>query len=252
MVINDWAMKLHPMRFRETQSQCFTKRRISWHFSAVVHKSNHPDCPALSATEHTVHTYVVAIDSCKQDWFSVSCILEEVLISVRESNQSVPRATLSSNNAGCYHCNALLSTINATSRRSGIEVISYDFSDPQRVRTYATERSPYANSENHNVESAEDIKKGFESPPEIAGTSIAVCKIDQSAMSTRAANNKIPGIRKYNNFSLTSKGMRVWQAYNVGEGMDIEGSWNDEDVSELERIGSERQRYLVLHERNTR
>jgi len=56
-------------------------------------------------------------------------------------------------------------------------------------------------------------------------------------MSAGAANNKIPGITKYNNFSLTSKGMRVWQASNVGEGMDIEGSWNDQDVSGLERIG---------------
>lgn len=64
-----------------------------------------------------------------------------------------------------------------------------------------------------------------------------VCKINQSAMSTEAANNKIPGITKYNNFSLTSKGMHVWQAYNVGEGTDIEGSWNDQDVSGLERIG---------------
>jgi len=31
--------------------------------------------------------------------------------------------------------------------------------------------------------------------------------------------------------------MRVWQAYNVGEGMDIEGSWNNQDVSGLEGIG---------------
>ena len=120
-----------PMRFRETQSQWFAKQGISWHFSAVVHKSNHPDCPVVSASEHTIHTYVVAIDSCKQDWFSISCILEEVLVCVKESHQSVCRAILRSDNAGCYHCSALLSTINSTSRRSGIEVIRYDFSDPQ-------------------------------------------------------------------------------------------------------------------------
>jgi len=131
MVINDWAMKLLPMRFRETQSQWFAKRRISWHFSAVVHKSNHPDCPVVSATEHTIYTYVVAIDSCKQDWFSVSCILEEVLVCVKESHQSVCTAILRSDNAGCYHCSAPMSTINSTSRRSGVKVIRYDFSDPQ-------------------------------------------------------------------------------------------------------------------------
>ena len=79
-VINYWAMKLLLMRFRETQSQWFPERRISWHFSAVVHKSNHPDSPVVYASEHTIHTNVVAIDSCKMDWLSLSCILEKVLV----------------------------------------------------------------------------------------------------------------------------------------------------------------------------
>ena len=254
MVINDWAMKLLPMRFRETQSQWFAKRGISWPFSAVVQKSNHPDCPVASASEHTIYTYVVAIESCKQDWFSLSCILEEVLVCVKESHQSVCRAILRSDNAGCYDCSALLSTINSTSRRSDIEVIHYDFSDPQsgkdfcdRKITPCKHRLRHYVAENHYMESAKDIKKGLESPPAIAGTSVAECKIDQSAMSAGAANNKIPGITKYNNFSLTSKSMCVWQAYNVREGMDIEGSWNEQDV-----LGIERKRYCMLHKGNAR
>ena len=67
--------------------------------------------------------------------------------------------------------------------------------------------------------------------------SVAERKIDQSAMLAGAANNKLPEITKCNNFLPTSKSMRVWQAYNVGEGMDIEGSWNEQDVPGLERIG---------------
>ena len=65
--------------------------------------------------------------------------------------------------------------------------------------------------------------------------SVAECKIDQPVMSAGAAN-KIPGIPKYSNFSLTSKSMCVWEAYNFGEGMDIEGSGSEQDVSGLERI----------------
>ena len=137
-----------------------------------------------------------------------------------------------------------MSTINSTSRGSGIEVIRYDFSDPQsgkdlcdRTIAPCKQRLRHYVAENHNVESTKDIKKGLESPPGIAGTSVVECKIDQSAMPAGAANNKHPGITKYNNFSLTSKSIRVWQAYNVGEGMDIEGPWNEQDVSGLERIG---------------
>ena len=62
MVINDWAMKLLPMRLRETQSQWFAKCGISWHFSAVVHKSNHPDCPVVSAVKtQSTHTWLPLI-----------------------------------------------------------------------------------------------------------------------------------------------------------------------------------------------
>ena len=239
MVINDWAMKVLPMRFRETQSQWFAKIGISWHFSAVVHKSNHPDCPVVSASEHTIHTYVVAIDICKKDWLSVSCILEEVLVLIKESHQSVCRAILKSDNTRCYHCSELLSTVNSTIRRSGIEVIRYDFSDPQSGKDSCDRKIAPCKQRlgNHNVESAKDIKEGLESPPGIAGTSVAECKIDQSAMSAGTASNKIPGITKYNIFPLTTKSMGVWQAFKIGEGMDIEGSCYEQDVSGLERIG---------------
>ena len=72
IIINDWAMKLLPMKFRETQSQWFAKRGMSWHFSAVIHQSGHPDCQAEGNGEYTIHTYVAVLDNCKQDWFSLS------------------------------------------------------------------------------------------------------------------------------------------------------------------------------------
>ena len=87
-----------------------------------------------------------------------------------------------------------------------------------RVRTYVTERLSLANSAFNimllkiTMWKVQKTKKGLESPPGIMGTSIAECEIDQSAMSADAANNKIPGITKYNNFSLTSKSMCAWQA----------------------------------------
>ncbi|KAK3738657.1 hypothetical protein QZH41_007870 [Actinostola sp. cb2023] len=244
IVINDWAMKLLPMKFRETQSQWFAKRGLSWHFSAVIHQSGHPDCQAEGNGEHVIHTYVVVLDNCKQDWFAVSSIIEEVLVTVKETHPSVSSAVLRSDNAGCYHNSLLLSTINSTSKRTGIEVIKYDFSDPQagkdlcdrkiapckqRLRNYV--------AENNNIETAEDVKKGLDSPPGIAGTRVAICKIDSSKMSTVVGHNKIPGITRYNNFYLDDGGMRVWQAYGVGEGMVVNDFESKQDVSGLERVG---------------
>ena len=69
-------------------------------------------------------------------------------------------------------------------------------------------------------------------------------------MSAGVTNNKILGKTKCDNFSLTSKSMRVWQAYDVGEGMNIEGSWNEQNVSGLERIGDWTKKIPLLHKKN--
>ena len=108
IVINDWAMQFLPMRFRETQSQWFGKRGISWHFSAVIHLANHPDrqCTTTSMNGFKIHTYIAVLDSCKQDWFAVSCIVEEVLSVVKASHPTVTQAKVRSDNAGCYHSTA--------------------------------------------------------------------------------------------------------------------------------------------------
>ena len=66
LVINDWAMKLLPMKYRETQSEWFGKRGMNWHFSAVVHSSDHPDCQPTQC-EYQIHSYIAVFDSCKQD-----------------------------------------------------------------------------------------------------------------------------------------------------------------------------------------
>ena len=91
-------------------------------------------------------------------------------------------------------------------------VLCYDFSDPQsgedlrdRKIVPCKQRLPHHVAENHNMESAKHIKKGLESPPGIEGASVAECNINHSVTSEGATNNKILGITKYDNFSLTSK-----------------------------------------------
>ena len=114
---------------------------------------------------------------------------------------------LRNDNASCYHITSLLSTSNSTSKRTGMEVIRYDFSDPQagkdlcdrkiapckqRLRNYV--------AENNDIETAEDVKRGLEFSAVIAGTRVAVCRIDTSKMSAAVGKNKIPGVTRYYNF----------------------------------------------------
>ena len=64
-------------------------------------------------------------------------------------------------------------------------VLRYDFSDPQSGKDFCDRKIAPCKlrlsqhvAENHNMESAKNIKKGLESPPGIAGMSVAECTID--------------------------------------------------------------------------
>ena len=151
---------------------------------------------------------------------------------------------LRSDNAGCYHDSSLLSTIHSTSKRTGIEVIRYYFSDPQAGKDHCDhkiapckQRLTNYVAENSDIETAENVKIALESPPVIAGTRVAVCKIDTCKLSAAVGNNTIPGIIRYNNFSFEEDGMRVWQSYGVGEGIKMKDFENKQDISGLERVG---------------
>ena len=84
-MINDWAMKfLPPMRFREnTNLNGLASVASAGIFLQLSIWANHPDsqCTTTSMNGLKIHTYIVVLDSCKQDWFAVSCILENGTVS---------------------------------------------------------------------------------------------------------------------------------------------------------------------------
>lgn len=129
---------------------------MNWHFSAVVHSPDHPDCQPTQC-EYQIHSYMAVFDS--------------------STHPSMKRAILRSDNAGCYHNSALLSTINSTSNRTGIEVVRYDFSDPQAGKDLCGRRiAPCKQclrnylAENNDIQTAQDVKNALVSPPSITGT----------------------------------------------------------------------------------
>ena len=87
------------------------------------------------------HTYVVGTDSCKQDWFSFSCILEEFLVCGKESHQSICRAILMLDATTVVHfCQPSIPLAEGQSSKYSA-MISLTLS---RVSTSVTERSPLA------------------------------------------------------------------------------------------------------------
>ena len=123
LVIMDWAMKFQPKKYREKQCEWFGKRGLSWHVSSVI--SKHED------NELSVRSFVHIFDNSNQDWYSVSSIVQNLLKTVKVENSKITKAFLRSDEAGCYHSNMLILACNDISKSSGVQIVGYDFSEPQ-------------------------------------------------------------------------------------------------------------------------
>ena len=122
LVVMDWAMKFLQLKYREKQSDWFAKRGISWHISTVIFKQD-----ASSKVE--VQTYAHLFDYCQQDWFAVCSIFENLLKNILASKPLINSVFLRSDEAGCYHNNALIASLKDVGMRLGVKVKRYDYSE---------------------------------------------------------------------------------------------------------------------------
>ena len=116
-------MKFVQLRYQEKQSDWFANRGLNWHISSVISKKND--------RQYEITSYAHLFDSCKQDWYTVTSILEDLLRTISEKNPEITQAVLRSDEAGCYHNNQLLAAIHDVSKRSKIKISAYHFSEPQ-------------------------------------------------------------------------------------------------------------------------
>ncbi|CAG2209469.1 unnamed protein product [Mytilus edulis] len=111
MIVMDWAMKFLPLRHREKQSDFFGQKGFNWHVIVVIFKDND-----TSTLKH--RTYVHTIESAKQDWYSVTSVIEHTLKTIKDQMPNIKSVVLRSDNAGCYHCSNLWHSLHGISQRT--------------------------------------------------------------------------------------------------------------------------------------
>lgn len=219
LVIMDWAMKFIQLRFREKQSDWFGKRGMSWHISTVITSDpNHKG-------KLEVQSYAHLFDTCQQDWFAVSSIIESTLKEIKTKKPHITRVYLRSDEAGCYHNNSLIAAARGIGQRAGIEVFRYDFSEPQYGKDVCdrilcpmkTCIRRFCN-EGHDILTAGDMRKALSERP-VKGTSACVCEVDESKRTLEV--NKVDGFSKLHNIQFGEKSIRVWRSYGIGRGKEI-------------------------------
>lgn len=228
LITNDWAMKFLPHRFRETQSNWFGKRGISWHISVVVRR--------VSGQLQT-QTFVHIIQSSNQGSFIIVLLLEHLLRTLKIENPEIKHAYFRQDNAGCYHSATTILDIPDIQSSSGVSVLAVDFSDPQGGKGPADRMSAtcknhirrYIN-EGHDVTTAQQMKDAILSHGGVEGVRVAVV---EAAIVEKPDQRKIPGINKLNNFVFRENCVLARRAYDIGEGSQIITTGGHEGNSRL-------------------
>ncbi|XP_015759339.1 PREDICTED: uncharacterized protein LOC107338616 isoform X3 [Acropora digitifera] len=199
---------------RETMCEFFGKRGLSWHISAVVTKKD---------SRIEVECFVHVFNFCTQNNYAVASIFEHLFQTIKAEYQSISKAFVRSDNAGCYHNGPLILCLHEVAKNAGVNLIRYDFSEPQAGKDICDRKTAPMKAhirrfvnENNDVTTAEEMKKALESHGGLRGCRVAVVEIDPSKDLHEA--NKIPDISLLYNFKFEDGGIRVWKAYNIGEG----------------------------------
>ena len=96
-------MKLLPRKFRESQTDWFGKRKISWHITVATRKNKDG--------EIEMQTFVHIFEICNQDSSTVVAILDDVFKQQTSIPPEISTIYLRQDNAGCYHSASTLLTI---------------------------------------------------------------------------------------------------------------------------------------------
>ena len=162
LVVQDWAMKFLPRKYRESQSDWFSKRGISWHLSVAIRKNTEGELQML--------TFVNIFQSCNQDNCSVLAVMSDVLQKLKVVMPALDSIHFWQDNAGCYHCGATIMGAVQCGELCGVTVKRMDFADPKggkgacdrKAGCIKSHMKIYLNAGN-NIESSSDMRKAIQS-----------------------------------------------------------------------------------------
>ena len=123
LLVQDWAMKFLPRKFRESQTDWFAKRGISWHLTVAIKRGNDQKIQMM--------TFVNVFRSCSQDSCTVLSIMSDVVRKLREGHPQLQNIYYWQDNAGCYHCGTTIVGAKLIGQQHGVSVKRMDFCDSQ-------------------------------------------------------------------------------------------------------------------------
>ena len=141
LLIQDWAVKYLPRKYRETQTDWFAKKGIPWHITVVTRRGRE-ECSL------EVLTFVHVFKTSSQDSCPVLAIISDAVAQLKGVMPGLQSVYYRQDNAGCYHCGTTVTCRQAVGKAHGVFVRRLDFSDPQGLkagRTHVIEKLQVSN-----------------------------------------------------------------------------------------------------------
>ena len=235
LLVQDWAMKFLPRKFRGSQTDWFAKRGISWHLTVAIRRGN----------DHKIQmmTFVNVFRSCSQDSCTVLSVMSEVVRQLREGHPQLQNIYYWQDNAGCYHCGTTIVGAKLIGQQHGVSVRRMDFCDSQagkgvcdrRAATIKSHMKIFLNSGN-NMESAEEMKNAILSSGGVPSVNVTISGPPEASTFSTV---RLEGVSTISNIEYSEEGLRVWKAYKIGPGKLIQ--WEKLDVqpnAEIPRLSA--------------
>ncbi|KAK3722873.1 hypothetical protein QZH41_020449, partial [Actinostola sp. cb2023] len=214
LLVQDWAMKYLPRKFKESQTDWFGKRGIPWHVTVATRKNG---------LEHEMLTFVHIFPSCSQDSCAVIAVMADVIKQLKITMPSLTSVFYRQDNAGCYHCGATITCARVLGLHDEVTIKRLDFSDPQggkgscdrKAVTIKSHMRIHLNSGN-DIETQVQMKDAIMSAGGVPAVNVTLC---ESVTASKMATLKIEGVSLLNNIKYEVDGIRVWRrAFDIGPG----------------------------------
>ena len=215
LLVQDWAMRFLPRKFRESQSDWFTKRGMSWHITVATRRAENQELPMM--------TFVHVYQTCNQDSCAVLSIMKDVIEKLKSQLPHLKTVFYRQDNAGCYHCGVTIVGASFAGCRSGVSVKRMDFSDPQggkrpcdrKAASMKSHMRVYLN-QGSNIDTAKEMVDAIQSLGGVPGVDVTLCSSSQ--IPKPSLNVKIVGVNLISNIEYNDGSLGVWKAYGIGPG----------------------------------
>ena len=165
-LIQDWAMKFMPQKFREPQSDWFANHGLPWHITVAIRRWE-------DSEQFQSQTFVHVSQNCSQDRATVVSVMQDCLASLKKEMPELERAYYKQENTGCYHSGYTIVSAKPAGDNAGVVVEWNDFSDPQGGKGVCSHQAATIkgdvgrhNNKGHDVTTAAELKTAIESGPE--------------------------------------------------------------------------------------